>query len=67
MKALQELLWTLLDAARCGDLLGHWRAWRRVVTGQVDESAQVVLTGRATESALPESPRAAGTPETQTI
>jgi hypothetical protein len=51
MNALKELGFTLWDALCCGDIPGHLRAWRRVVRGQVDLEARVVLTGAAVEEA----------------
>ena len=51
MNALKELCLTLWDAICCGDLSGHVRAWLRVVRGQVDVEARVVLTGAAVEEA----------------
>jgi hypothetical protein len=45
MDALQEIVLTLWDALRCGDLAGHLRAWRRVVRGEVDGETRVTLTG----------------------
>ncbi len=32
---LRELWYTLKDTLQYGDLAGHWRAFRRVATGQV--------------------------------
>ncbi len=35
MNALRELLTMLLDSVKHGDLTGHLRAWRLVVTGKI--------------------------------
>ncbi len=53
MNALQELYSTLLDVIWYGDLAGHLRAWWRVVRGEIDVEAQVVLTGMAVADAPP--------------
>jgi len=53
MNALQELLDTLNDVICYGDLVGHLRAWWRVVRGEVDMEAQIVPAGAAVADISP--------------
>ena len=47
MNTLQELFDTLSDVICYGDLVGHLRAWWRVVRGEIDVEAQIVPAGTA--------------------
>jgi hypothetical protein len=63
MDARQELYSTLGDAICCGDLVGHLRAWWRVVRGEIDVEARIVPAGAAVaDTGVPTAPALAPTP-----
>ncbi len=46
MELLRELWAALVDAAECGDLAGHLRAWWEVVRGDVAQVTGLTVWGR---------------------